>query len=88
MKTITRFSLYFSLYLSLFALSSCGSTTRFKDLNKHDSEPESKNIAREIASESPVSLGCHRLIEDILYLKEQREAKEAEKKRRALEALK
>lgn len=57
-------------------------------LDKVVDQPESRKIKREIASESPMSLGCHHLIEDIIYLKEQREVKEAEKRKKALEAIK
>jgi uncharacterized protein YcfL len=76
------------LLCSLCFVLGCSSTTEFAGLHKNSLRPEDSRVKREIASESPMSLGCHTLIEEIIYLKEQREVKEAEKRRKALEALK
>ena len=81
-------SLFLTFYFLTCCLSGCSSATKFAGLYKNSAQPEDSRIKREIASESPMSLGCHTLIEEIIYLKEQREVKEAEKKRKALEALK
>lgn len=77
--------LFFGL-IGLFA--GCARVTKFTGLTRADERPENKKMTRKIASESPMSHGCHTLIEDILYLKEQREVKEAEKRRKLLEAVK
>ena len=72
----------------MMAFVGCSTSTEFLGLGKAGNRKLNRKINREIASESPVSQSCHTIIEDIIYLKEQREVKEAEKRKKALDALK
>lgn len=75
------FSEKYLIALVLIGLSACSSSTKFEDKNKETTSPKIENIKREIASESPLSMGCHQIIEEILYIKEQEDARKLQKKK-------
>jgi hypothetical protein len=70
----------FFLVFGAFVLLGCSSPTRFEDKNNKGSSPQVETIKRELASESPISQGCHEILEEIIYLQEQERTKKASRK--------
>lgn len=64
----------------LMGLVSCSSSTRFEDKNHQGPSPVVESIKREIASESPLSKGCHEIVEEIFYIREQEKIKKKKPK--------
>jgi hypothetical protein len=79
MKNHKEISILYLLPTLLLGLSSCGGSTKFRGVLKSESSPESFTIKRDIASESPISKGCNKILNEILYLKQQEEYKKNQK---------